>query len=244
LTPSWPVSETSSCLTMYRACAEGVYSADTARTSVRLMCTTPRGHSQSLIRSVSSCWLMGCSLSVVSWRTGKQTNRRGADSVRHRLEYTECVRPKAREVEAWLGQICGQRCAFSCRDVVGTIYARRAEWDSLVTRYKGGLRPNAPSWGRCFSHAVFLCAVFRALGYGADHTLVAITCHDGEPFEKALHATVVLCDDGGWYCVDVTKPSPEEAILPIANLEDLSRTNPYVCVFNDQSWQVAEGCET
>jgi len=170
---------------------------------------------------------------------------------RSSLRKTNCrrwaryVMPAAEEVEMWVSQLRSQvrseKLRLSCRDVVDAIYSRRPAWDSLVARYKVRLGTSASLWGRCFSHAVFLCAVFRALGFGADHALVAVTCHEGEPFEKALHATVVLYDDAGWHCVDVTKPGPEEAILPIGNLEDLLSTNPYVCMFNDQRWRIAEG---
>lgn len=156
------------------------------------------------------------------------------------MKYKEYVKPGAKEVQAWLGHMCAQGWGSSCTEVVRTIYARRAQWDSLVTQYVGRLGAGALSWGNCFSHAVFLCAVLRALAYGADHCVVLVTCHDVEPFERALHATVAVYDGDGWYCVDAAKPRQEDAIMQLGNLEELLRTNPYVCMFNDRRWQVAK----
>jgi hypothetical protein len=78
------------------------------------------------------------------------------------------------------------------------------------------------------------------MGYGEEAVFVAVTCHVGEPFEKALHATVLLLAEGEWYCLDVTKPSVRDALLRAGRLEELFSTNPHVCMFNDQRWQIAE----
>jgi len=55
------------------------------------------------------------------------------------------------------------------------------------------------------------------------------------PYPRALEEHVPLAKHSQ------TKPGLEEAILPIGNLEDLLSTNPYVCMFNDQRWRIAEG---
>lgn len=153
--------------------------------------------------------------------------------------YTRCVQPEATAVRAWLMLHEDRGRTLLWEDVLRVVYQERAQWDSVVAQYKKCLAGDVSSWGDCFSQAVVLCAALRAVGYGEEEVFVAVTCHVGEPFERALHATVALLADNDWYCLDTTKSSIENAVFHAGRLEDVLKTNPYVCMFNDRTWQVA-----
>jgi len=154
--------------------------------------------------------------------------------------YARYVQPGAMVVRAWLMSHGDRGRTLLWEDVLRTVYQERGHWDSLVAQYKKCLAGDVPSWGDCFSQAVVFCAVLRAIGYGQEAVLVAVTCHVGEPFERALHATVALLAEDEWYCLDITKPSIEDAIFRAGRLGDVLKTNPYVCMFNDRRWRIAE----
>lgn len=161
-----------------------------------------------------------------------------------RLKYIEYVQPEAPMVKAWLMSHRYPERSLTWEDVLKAIYRNRNEWDLLVARYKHYVTPDASSWGDCFSQAIVLCAVLRAIGFSKDSVFVMVACHIGESFGEALHATVILYTDNGWYRLDTMKPSFEDAILHIKRLTDRLKTNPYVCIFNDQIWKVAAASET
>ncbi|MBT9165289.1 MAG: hypothetical protein DDT22_00823 [candidate division WS2 bacterium] len=147
------------------------------------------------------------------------------------LKYKDFICPQSNEVSNFVSLyktklLEGEEPA-KIASLVKFIYQNRTLWNKLFYEHN-----HFKDWGECFVQSLSLCAVLRSLGYNKEEVYVIVTCHRGELFEKALHASVIAFENG-WYSVDLTKTSPLEAVWHIGTPDTLLKTNPFICLFND-----------
>lgn len=126
-----------------------------------------------------------------------------------------------------------------CLEVImDSAIANKAGWEQLLDWYWRG---RSSPLGECYRNAVVVCSLLRQMGFSADSCYVAITCHLGEDYGQATHATVLVSDKDSWALLDATKNDPALGYRAIASLREFSGHNRLVCLFNESNAFLATG---
>lgn len=122
--------------------------------------------------------------------------------------------------------------------LMGSIFGQRSAWDQVVASYWGDRHS---AFGDCYMNAVVLCSILRHAGYPADSCYVSITCHLGEDFGRATHATTLVQHEGTWFMLDATKRDLFSGCWKLASLRQFFERNRLFCLFNDRVAFLATG---